>query len=363
VKRLLAALVLAAGCAPTYGDAYLRAMAAGQRAYSAGRYDEAAAAFERAAGDALRVKDRDEARFLEARAHERAGRWAEAEAAYRALLAASPDGPRSARAELALADLAIDHGDAERGYAMLLEAVRRRPQHGDTPAALRRLVDREEERAGTAASVAFLARERPRFRGTELEQDVDYALASALDRAGRREDARALYIATARAHPYPRGALTDDAWWHAAEIDLAMGRPANAIADLREMLRAREPSTMTGSYQRPRFSAAQLRIAEIYRDELRDHAAARRELRRLFDEHTTSILRDDALWAEARLALEDRDAGAACEVARLLVTDLPESRYAPCAHELCATAPRLEGRECAGYLERELRGEATDATE
>ena len=55
-------------------------------------------------------------------------------------------------------------------------------------------------------------------------------------------------------------------------------------------------------------------MGEIYRDGLRDHASARREFRRLYTDFTTSILRDDALWAEARLAKLDALAGRARRV-------------------------------------------------
>ncbi|MEM9693503.1 MAG: hypothetical protein AAGA56_13220, partial [Myxococcota bacterium] len=65
---------LSAGCGgPTYGADYLRNLHDGQRAHRAGRYDEAAAAFDRAAAQASRVKDRDEAWLLSARSLGRKG--------------------------------------------------------------------------------------------------------------------------------------------------------------------------------------------------------------------------------------------------------------------------------------------------
>ena len=56
------------------------------------------------------------------------------------------------------------------------------------------------------------------------------------------------------------------------------------------MLSVREESTFAGSYERPRFSPAQFRIAVLYRDVLRDHRSARREFHRLYQAHKSSIL-------------------------------------------------------------------------
>ncbi len=69
-RRAVALSALAAGCAPERrARRTLAAFAAGERArFHAGRWVEAAGAWDGAAGKARRVKDRDEARFLEARA-------------------------------------------------------------------------------------------------------------------------------------------------------------------------------------------------------------------------------------------------------------------------------------------------------
>jgi TolA-binding protein len=117
-----------------------------------------------------------------------------------------------------------------------------------------------------------------------------------------------------------------------------------------------------GSYERPRFSEAQLKIAKIYRDGLKDRAAARRELRKVYTDHPTSTLRDDALWAEAVMLHQDKSQADACDVVKRLVSELPESRYARCARAVCPTAPEPK-RPCADYILRELRGENSDSNE
>lgn len=349
-----AALALAlAACSPEYGDAYLSAIAAGQRALHAGRYVEAANAYEDASGRAKRVKDRDEALFMKARALERGGRFGEARAAYQRLRATSPDGPRAGRAAFDLAELEIRHGDAAAGWRMLDETIRAYPQHGVTRLAIRRIVEHEEERGGEAAVMAWLDARAPAFKGTDQEEVFAYERARSLRRAGRKQEAHDLCVATATRWAYPRGSFTADTLWDAAEIDRELGRPAEAIDHLKLLVSHRERADTTGSYERPRYIYAQLRIAEIYRDDLKDHASARRELHRVYTDYKLSIRRDDALWEEARLAREDGDREVACDLTARLVKEFPLSRYAGCARELCPSAPAGK-RECARYVKREL---------
>jgi tetratricopeptide (TPR) repeat protein len=363
-QRLAVALALALllpACGPAYGDAYLGALAAGERAYHAGRYAEAARAFSNAASQAERVKDRDEARLLEARAHQRAGSWSDARATYQRLLTESPPGPRAPRAEFELARIAIEHGDAEAGWALLLEATRRHPTHGLSRNALRELADRELERAGPVGALAWLRRQEPAFRGTELDQVIGYQIGLALQRTGDREGALRELVAAARAHPYPFGALTDNALLRAAKIAEELGRFEEAIGYLRELTTTREGAS-TGSYERPLFDDAQLAIAAIYRDRIGDRAAARRELRALYTRFPQSLLRDDALWSEAKLWREDKRQEEACDVASKLAREFPDSRYARCVSRLCPSLP-AGPRECAGYIVRELEGDDREGPE
>jgi tetratricopeptide (TPR) repeat protein len=341
---LLAGALFLAGCAPERGEAYVAAFAAGERAFHAGRWAEAAEAWDGAAG--------------RARAFERAEKWAEARATYQRLAADSPDGPRTARAVFELASLEIAHGDAARGWTMLDEAARRFPAHGLARPSIHRLIMHAADTGGEAAVLAFLDAHVEAFRSTELDEVIGYERALSLERAGRRREAHDAFLASAHRHPYPFGGLTDDAFWHAAAIDDEDGRYDEAITHLRELLSSREPSGAWSSYERPRYSEAQLRIAEIYRDRLKDHAAARREFDKLYALHTTSLKRDDALWAEARLALEDGDRSAACSLTKRLTAEFPESRYVPCGHEICSDVPPAK-RACADYLMRALKGEAT----
>ena len=351
---------LMAACAPARGEGYLTAFTAGQRAQHAGRFDEAARLFGEAAQKAERVKDRDEALFLQGRALERAGRVSDARAVYQAML--KQPGPRSARAEFELARLEMDHGDAAKGRELLFVAVRRNPKHGLARNAFKQLAAEAAHEGGEEARLAWIQKRGPELKGTDLEQLVEYETALTLERLGRAEEARDAFVRTAARYPYPFGAYTDDALWHAALLEEELGRHSEAIGLLRKLLEPREVSTQMGSYERPRFSEAQLKIATIYRDGLKDRAAARREYRKLYTGHPTSTLRDDALWAEAVLLYEDKQPSEACSVIKRLVDELPDSRFARCARAICPTAPEPK-RACADYILRDLRGEGREGDE
>jgi tetratricopeptide (TPR) repeat protein len=245
---------------------------------------------------------------------------------------------------------------------MLEAAARRYPEHGLARPAIHRMIRHAEDEGGPAAALRWLEAHREVFRGTGEEEVISYETGLALDRAGKKQEAHDVFLASARKHPYPFGGLTDDAYWRAAVIDEEAGRYDEAIAHLRELLSSREPSGAWVSYERPRYSEAQLRIALIYRDRLHDDAAARREFEKLYALHTTTIKRDDAVWGEALLARKDGDPRTVCKLARRLVDEFPESRYVACAHDLCAEVPALK-RACADYILREMRGEKTEDEE
>jgi tetratricopeptide (TPR) repeat protein len=353
-RASLLALSLAA-CGPSLGDAYEASFAKGQRAYHAGRYEEAAKAYEEAAQNAERIKDRDEALFLVARMHERSGAHDEAKAALEKLVKESPDGPRRGRAAFDLANLEIEHGDADKGFSMLLDAAAKYPKNGLARRAVKRAAEHERERGGDEAVLAWTKGPARVLLGTEVEENLMYEAAIALENLGRSTEARDALLALAEAHPFPFGSLFDDALWRASLVEQKLGRNEAAIEHLRTLLATRESSHMTGSYERPRYSPSQMRIAELYRDALHDDEAARREFHKVYADHPTSTLRDDALWEEARLAKKDGDQDEACSLVKRLRKEFADSRYAPCARLLC---PEIElgpkERACAGYIERAL---------
>lgn len=197
-----------------------------------------------------------------------------------------------------------------------------------------------------------------KLEATELSEDAIYLRATMLRKAERRREAREEFVRCALKHGYPKGSLFDDAYWHAAELDLELGEPAKAVEDLERLLAPREVSSLgQGSYERPRYSMAQLKIGEIYRDQLRDPAKARAAFRKLADRHKTSLLRDDALFAEALVARGQGDEEGACEPMRTLVRELPESVFSGCAREVCAgLEPSKKAPACREYLKARIDG-------
>jgi tetratricopeptide (TPR) repeat protein len=360
LPRILA-LVLLAGCGANR-DAFEKALFSGDRAKSSGRYDDAAAAYREAGDAAKKERDRDEGYFREAAALDQAGRHQEAMAAYDRLIALSPKGERTPRAVYERALLEVQHGDAEAGWKALEGALFDHATSGSARRVLRKYVEYlDGKQAG--AGHGWLEANRERLLATELAEDTLYLIAKALQAEGNGAAARAGYVACAERFPYPYGTLADDSWWNAAELAEQQGDHRAAAEYLQKLLAPREIATMKqGSYERPRYSAAQFKLAELYRDRLGDEARARQEFRRLYREHKTSILRDDALWNEVLLARKAKDEGGVCEAVKLLVQDFPESRYAGCAPQLCAAAgSSSKAPPCRGYLRTALGIEGAEA--
>ncbi len=298
-----------------------------------------------------RKRDRNEARYRAAQSLERAGRHKEAE---RLLTTVDQKSSRAARAAFDHAVIQIDHGNVDQGYRELEAMMRKYPASGVAAAALGRLVRRREDQGNTAAAISYLESLRSPFRGTELSERVEYAYAEELDKAHRTTAARDQYLRVADRFPYPFGALWDDALWKASLAEEKLGNVPRAIVHLERMLKEKEPSSLGGSYQRPRYAAARFRIAELYRDKIRDPARAAREFRRVWDENPTSLLRDDALWQEARVEHEMGDQSRACSTLKKLIADEADSRFAPCAPRLCPGLDAPAHRECRAYIVRDL---------
>jgi tetratricopeptide (TPR) repeat protein len=335
---------VALGCGPSQDP---RFVAVGTRANAEareGRHAEAAERWLEAARVAGSTVDREEAEYRAASSYERAGRASEALGLYVRLERGS--GARSARASYDRARL-VREQDPARGDALLVAAIRRHPGSGLAPRALREHLARREAEGGTAAAVSACRELLAELEGSELDETLRYERARLWERAGSLEMARGAYLDTAARHPYPHGALWDDALARAADLEERLGRPLGAIRILERMLVEREPSTGLGSYERTRYAEARFRIAEIHRDRLGDPSRARREFRRVYEEHSTSLLRDDALWQEALVSVGSADPEAACEPLLLLVKELSDSRYAACAPKLCprVTAP-AQARAC-----------------
>lgn len=263
---------------------------------------------------------------------------------------------QAVRAEFARAKLVTKWKGHDEGDALLLAAVKRHPTSGLTRHAVRQMLSSIEEEKGPDAALAFLRSLEPVGKGNELEEALAYEEGLVLFRAERYAEARDMLVATARAHPYPHGALTDDAYYQASLLAERLGDVDQALALLREMMKPAEAAYAGSSYERPRFPQAQLRVAKLLRDAKRDREGAKRAFRAVCTERSASRLCDDALWSEARMEVDDKEGDRACEAMNLLRKVRPESRYAPCAHALCPAI--ADDDKCHAYILRDLRGES-----
>jgi tetratricopeptide (TPR) repeat protein len=358
----LAAIALGAACAgPDRGKEYVAAYAAGESAVGAGRFAEGAAHFDEAARTAKVRRDADHARYLAARALGSAGDVADAAARLRAIADASPPSEDAAEALNAVCELELARGD-DAAWPCFAEVATRFPSHGVARLALRRAIAHENDAHGQEAGLALVEKLAPPLARTELAETIVYERALHLEALGRNEEALAAFVAMTKRWGYAEGSYWDDGLYRASLLAEKLGRVGDAMAFLTQMLSERTSSWIMGTYERPRYEPAMVRLCAMTRDRLHDRARARECFDRLYRELKTSELRDDALWEEARLFREDGDAASACARLGTLVHDFPDSRFVPCAIEACpAIEHPVEGgapRTCHRYLATVRLGEA-----
>jgi outer membrane protein assembly factor BamD (BamD/ComL family) len=337
-------------------------MADADRAHSAGRFDIAADRYDEAARTAKVPRDAVRARYEAALARAQTGDVARASKELHALADASPPNAYSAQAAYKAADLAWK-SDPAQGFVEFEAVALRFHEDPIARVALARVL-RHDDESGAATTLGHLDALGAKVRGTSLEGEVAYQRAVRLAELGRTEAARDAFLEVARRWPYPVGPYFDDSLYRASELEEKLGRYQEAVADLERLLSFRESSVMIGTYERPRYVPAMLRLVKLYEERLHDRAKARETLHRLYADFKTSTLRDDALWREAALWLKDGDTGTACDRLSTLTNDFPDSRYVPCAIERCSSIKRPSKSKapkvCHPYLTREPSSDADE---
>lgn len=349
---LALSIVAGVGCGTVGGKPYVRAYAAGDRAYSAGRFDEAAHAYEDASKIADRPRDREEALFSAAESFERAKEIDAALTLYDQLATPRPPGERTFYAAYRAAQIRLARGEKEKAYAALEAIFTEAPEEGIAKRALREVVLHVEETKGKAAAIAYEESIAPKFEGNRLGEELCYDLGVRKLDIGDANGALAGFLSCAQRWPYPIGALFDDSLFHASLLHEQLGDPKAAIADLERLLAVRESSSFNGTYDRPKMAPAQLRIGELQRDRTGDHAGARKSFHKLYTDFATSLLRPKALFEEAKLAHDDGDEASACALANLIIDEFGDSRWARRADDACKAA---EPRAAALRKAREER--------
>jgi outer membrane protein assembly factor BamD (BamD/ComL family) len=362
----LTSLALASGCGgPNRGDAYMRSLAEARRDHHDGRFDLAAIKYDEAAKTAKLPRDAVYARYEAALARARAGDVARAATELRAIATSKPPNAYSAQAAFKAAELARANDEAA-GLRELEAVIVDFPESGVAQVALGTVL-RHDDESSAEVGLSHLELLAPRVKGTKVEEKAAYERAKHLDTLGRTEAARGAFLEVASKWPYPFGAFNDDSLYRAGEMEEKLGRPKEAIALYERLLAQREESGFMGTYERPRYLPALLRIAQIYEEKLNDRAMARVTLHRLYVQHTTSTMRDDALWREAELWRKDGDASTACDRLATLTSDFPDSRYVPCTSLRCPAVKRPAKSKapatCHEYLLRDPAKDASSETQ
>jgi tetratricopeptide (TPR) repeat protein len=344
-------------CAPAYAPGYQEAFDAALRAQNAGRWEEAATLFDKAAGLGDRYKDRDEARLMAAEALERLERWGEAEDLYRKIDRESEGRYQGVRAAYALGRLVWQQRGFEEGAKETLRAIRSYPDSGLVRHAVKRLLAHVEETYGPDAALAWLTPLYEELKTSDAEEAVGYEHATLLARCGKKEASIAALLALAASHPYPHGSLTDDAYYVASLYLADLDRVPQAINALEKMLSVQEEAHLGHSYRRPRFPQGAYRIGVLYRDRVKDRERAKAAFWRVYKDYFDSRQTDDALWALAKMERDDGRPEEACRVLEVLRKEKPDSRYLSCLHHLC-DAQAKGSRPCSL---RVLEGIGVDA--
>jgi TolA-binding protein len=353
VCPVLFALVLAAGCARMVtlsepgSAAHLDAMAEGTRHAHHGRLEEAAEAYGRAAAEADRRVDRDEAQYRQAKTLVRLERVDEALALLDGIAAREPPSRRTARATYDAALLREKGGDREAALRGFRVVVLEHSRSGQAARALWFLVKDRRDAGDDDGALELVRGLYPRLEDTPLGDDLlDYEARIHLDR-GDRDRARATWERLVEAHPYPQGHRWDDTLHRLADMAEEDAEPRRAIAHLEALVQRHDTTVMVGSYTLPSMPRAQLRIARIYRDALEDVDAAAAAYRRLVKRFPRSTLRDDALVEMAEMWLEAGRRDDACKVFHRVVEEFEVGRARRRAvrhlETECAAAPRGHG--------------------
>ena len=197
--------------------------------------------------------------------------------------------------------LRCDSDERREGLAGLYQLVLGYP---DSALASRALVVLVREIAPPESALRFLDQLYAHLGDSDLGDDVLDITANVAIEIGDRARATAALERIVADHPYPRGQRWDDALWRLADLAEADGEPARAAAYLVDMLSVAEATSAPGSYTRPRFPEAQIRLARLYHRDLGDEAAAREAYRAAYEDFPTSRYRDDALVEHGEMLLE-----------------------------------------------------------
>lgn len=287
-----------------------------------GRYDEAVDSFAEAALESERRVDLDESLYRETRALIQLERYDEAVRILQEVADRRPVSRRTSRAMFEIGLIRLDHlNQREQALADFEVVMRETPDDGLGTRALYYILRDYEQRDDTAGAVAFCDRLYADLGNSTMGDDLLRSKSNLLMLDGDRDGARAALEELVRRYPYPYGQRWDDAITTLAEMDVEDGQPARAVERLRMLVNRNEETNLVGSYTLPSMPRAQLRIGQIYRDELHDMEHASEAFEDLEDRFPRSILRDDALYQAGVMWLDAHETHKGCRILRHLLDD------------------------------------------
>jgi hypothetical protein len=225
------------------------------------------------------------------------------------------------------ARMRLERGDVERGEADVVALVQRFPTTGPARRGIALVLLERDERDPTGAqALAWLDGLMPRVSAPELVSALHYERARRLERLDRFDDAAAAY-ASMLAVPFPSNVHWDDGGLAYARMLLAQGRARDALAVADRVLAVREGVAMLpGSYERPRFGELAMLRGRILAENLHDPRAAADAYHAVYATFRGSLLRDDALEAEAEAREAAGQRGEACSAWETLAREFPCTR-------------------------------------
>lgn len=258
------------------------------------------------------------------------GRTDEAIAAYVAIGARTHDDPPpSAEGLFRAGRLAYDADRAAEAAGYLWAVVEQYPDEAFAADALAYVVRRARADAPRPLWDRLVA-DYATLRDTDVADNLLWALAELAEHE-LADPATALELYDRIPGDHPTSGLRDDSRWRAAALATARGDFAGAATRLRALLATREVALGAGSYFSVWLDDAQLALARLLRDHLRDPAGAAAAFARLTRDYPASVLVDDALAELAALEEARGRTAAACAAAARLLAHDAASRFAAAA--------------------------------
>lgn len=226
----------------------------------------------------------------------------------------------------------------EDGMMLWWRAMNHYPDEVAADEALVRVVRHNREQGRLKELVKDLWTLFRRFKRADIADNLLWTLGEIYEIDFKAPD-HAVEIFEKLSSKKPHGPLTYDACIRAARLYRKLGKPLKALVFYAKILETKKDTWIVGTFASEFADDAQLEIGILRLDDMNDPAKAINEFRRLVEDFTTSILRDDALWWIAIAELRRDNMKGAKKAHTELVRRFPKSRFVDRSTELMNWAP------------------------